>query len=130
MPQCVREASARLLEAQIENRPAIETIKRYNGKRVLIYADPPYVRKTRNHGDYYHHEMKDADHEELLQALLEHAGMVVLSGYDCELYNNALRGWHKETIKTMAERAAKRVECLWINPAGYEKLNFQQSLLN
>jgi DNA adenine methylase len=127
MPQCIREASARLLEAQIENRPAIETIKRYKGERVLIYADPPYVMNTRTaHGDNYNHEMTDADHEELLQALIDHTGVVILSGYDCDLYNDLLTGWHKETTRTTAERAAKRIETLWINPAGAELLPARQ----
>jgi DNA adenine methylase len=123
MPQSVRDASARLLEAQIENRPALEVIRRCNGPRVLIYADPPYVQDTRTaHCRSYGHEMTDADHEELLRALAEHTGMVVLSGYDCDLYNDSLRDWRKETTSTTAELAAKRVECLWINPASTERL--------
>ena len=82
LPQNIRDASIRLLEAQIENRPALDLIKRFNGERVLIYADPPYVKSTRNtHCDAYRHEMSDADHRELLRALMEHSGMVVLSGY-------------------------------------------------
>jgi len=131
MPQCIRDASTRLLEAQIENRPAIELIKQYNGENVLIYADPPYMLNTRTaHCNAYHHEMTDADHKELLQALLEHAGMVILSGYDNDLYNDALQGWHKETQKTTAERGVRRTETLWINRAAMKqapiKLSFEE----
>ena len=123
MPQCIRDASIRLLEAQIENAPAVEVIKRCNGKNVLIYADPPYLRSTRTaHSDAYHYEMTDSDHEELLQALMEHTGMVVLSGYDSELYNNTLGGWHKEVVETTAEQSVRRIECLWINPVAMELL--------
>ena len=124
MPACIREASARLLEAQIEKRPALDVIKRYNGQNVLIYADPPYIKNTRNaHGNIYHHdEMTESDHEELLWSLKAHTGMVVLSGYDSDMYNDILNGWQKESIRTMAERAAKRTECLWVNPAGSESL--------
>ena len=118
LPQCVREASERLLEVQIENRPALEVIRRFNGPSVLIYADPPYIRDTRtSHGDAYNHEMSDADHEGLLRALMEHSGPVLLSGYDSELYNDNLRGWRKETFNTVAERGERRTECLWISPA-------------
>jgi len=125
MPRCVRDASARLLEAQIENRPAIEVIERHNGERVLIYADPPYLKSTRTmHGDAYHHEMTDTDHLELLSVLMKHKGMVILSGYDSGLYNETLQGWHKESTNTTAEGAAKRVECLWINPAVAERLDW------
>jgi len=122
LPQSVTEASRRLLEAQIENRPALEVIERYNGVGVLIYADPPYMKETRSmHGDAFVHEMTDADHEELIKALLRHAGPVMLSGYDSPFYNDRLRGWRKETVAAQANCGARRTECLWINPAGAGK---------
>jgi len=128
IPQIIRDASVRLLEAQIENRPAIDVIKQHNGENVLIYADPPYIKSTRTSNCHaYHYEMTDTDHVELLQALLEHSGIVVLSGYDNNLYNNALQGWHKETIRTTAERGAKRIESLWINPAGATQIQLSLS---
>lgn len=119
LPECIAEASERLMQAQIENRPALEVMRRYNGENVLIYADPPYVRDTRTaSGDAYNHEMTDADHEELLKVLGEHKGVVLLSGYDTDMYNDMLKGWSKEICNTLAEGGAKRKECLWINPAG------------
>jgi DNA adenine methylase len=131
MPECIRTASARLLETQIENAPALDLIRHFNGERVLIYVDPPYVKDTRNtHGDAYHHELSNADHEELLRTLMEHTGMVFISGYDCDLYNDTLHDWRKETTNTTAELAAKRVECLWINPAGAEGVPKQNELFN
>ena len=129
LPQCIRDASERLLNVQIENRPALEVIRQHNGENVLIYADPPYMKRTRNaHGDSYHYEMSDADHKELLQSLVAHTGMVVLSGYDSELYNKTLQGWHKEIKATQAERGAKRMECLWLNPSCAERLPIEISL--
>ena len=123
LPQCVADASARLMEAQIENRPAIDVIRGHNGPNVLIYADPPYLRDTRTaNGDAYHHEMTDADHAELLAALCAHTGMALVSGYDSDMYNDALRGWRKATKSTTAERGAKRTECLWINPAAADAM--------
>jgi len=125
LPECVKAASARLLEAQIENRPAVEVIEAHNGPEVLIYADPPYIKTTRNtHGDAYTHEMTDSDHEKLLSALTKHEGVVLLSGYENELYNDLLRDWKKITEQTQAERGAKRIECLWINPTGQKKTLF------
>ena len=118
LPQCVWEAAERLREAHIENRPALDVIKRYNGKNVLIYADPPYLHGTRNtHGDAYVHEMSDTDHEELLKVLAAHRGMVILSGYNNDLYNDMLCGWRKEALMTIAERGVSREEILWINQA-------------
>lgn len=118
MPQCVRDAGQRLLQAQIENRPALDVIRLHNGPEVLIYADPPYVHETRSaHHRAYNHEMNDAEHVELLRALQDHQGMVVLSGYDCPLYRDLLPEWAMATMRTTAERGAKRTESLWLNPA-------------
>lgn len=32
-----------------------------------------------------------------------------------ELYNSALQGWHKDSIKTISNMASPRLECLWLN---------------
>lgn len=116
LPEIVQQVANRLLDAQIENRPALEVIAHNNGADILIYADPPYVKETRTlNGDQYRCEMTDSDHEELLRALLNHRGMVMLSGYDCDMYNDILNGWTKRSIKTTAERGVSRTEYLWIN---------------
>ena len=80
IPEKIMEAAERLRGVQIENRPAVEVIRRYNFENVLIYCDPPYVLSTRCRKQY-NHEMSDEDHEELLEALLQHKGPVVISGY-------------------------------------------------
>lgn len=105
----------RLKQAQIENQPAKQIIERYKYNAVLIYADPPYLLNTRS-GKMYAHEMTDADHIELLEALDAHPGPVLLSGYACELYDTRLKHWRRETIKAQAEKGQIREEVLWINP--------------
>ncbi|HEY0074471.1 MAG TPA: DNA adenine methylase, partial [Abditibacteriaceae bacterium] len=84
LPDRVRLAAARLLNAQIENRAALDVIARHADKDVLIYADPPYHHDTRQR-QIYAHEMNDADHAQLLDALEAHPGPVILSGYHCAL---------------------------------------------
>lgn len=86
-----------MLDAQIENKPAVDVIRAHNGSEVLIYADPPYVHATRTaHLKSYTCEMTDAAHIELLRALQEHEGMVLLSGYDSEMYRELLLGVEHE----------------------------------
>lgn len=85
------EAAERLRGVQIENRPAVEVIRRYNFENVLIYCDPPYVLSTRCRKQH-NQEMSDEDHEELLEALLQHKGPVVISGYSSPLYEAKLGG--------------------------------------
>ena len=127
MPDCVRDAAARLMDAQIENRPAIDVIRAHNGPEVLIYADPPYLHETRTaHSKAYNYEMNNTDHMELLQALNAHQGMVILSGYDSSIYHDALPGWITAVKNTTAERGVKRAECIWINPKAAEKIGKEE----
>ena len=89
-------------------------IKRYDTEDVFIYADPPYLHGTRKNY-LYKHEMKDSDHEELLNLLIAHPGKILLSGYDNDLYNSILSGWKKAQKVTTAEGGVRRVETLWMN---------------
>ena len=122
-PDIIRKAAERLRGVQIENRPALELISRFNYKNVLIYADPPYLFGTR-HGKQYRYEMTDADHRDLLDALKAHKGPVILSGYDSKLYNDALQGWHRDEVGAQIQTGKKRREILWMNyePVGQQKL--------
>lgn len=113
-PETIRQAAERLRKVQIECRPAVELIQRFNFPNVLIYADPPYVLGTR-HGKQYRHEMTDIQHEELLNALLSHRGPVLLSGYDSDIYRDMLPGWHREEIAERAQTSGVRTEVLWMN---------------
>ncbi len=113
-PARLLEAVQRLKEVQIENRSAVDLIRRYNHDNVLIYADPPYLLQTRG-GKLYQCEMSDTDHEELLEALLQHKGKVMLSGYRSGMYDSALRGWKSVEWKTRNQNAASRTEVLWCN---------------
>ena len=119
VPDTVKAVAERLLDVQIDNVPAVDIIRRFNGSECLIYADPPYLRSTRTlNGDQYAHEMTDADHEELLKALLDHKGVVLLSGYKSDMYMDMLHGWRMVTHQERANLGAPRTECLWINPQG------------
>ena len=99
---------------QIENKPALDLIQRFNYPNVLIYADPPYVLQTR-HGRQYRCEMDDKAQSELLDLLLVHKGPVLLSGYDSELYNARLRTWHREETDSYSQACSKKREVLWMN---------------
>ena len=65
--------------------------------------------------------MAEADHIELLDLLKAHRGPVLLSGYDSQLYDDALKGWHREEIDARAQTASKRREVLWMNFEPAEK---------
>ena len=114
LPEKIIQAAERLRGVQIEHRPAVDVIRRFNSPKVLIYADPPYVLDTR-YGKQYRYEMDDKDHGELLDVLLGHKGPVLLSGYDSDLYNDRLRGWHREETVSYSQISSRKTEVLWMN---------------
>lgn len=114
-PEIIMEAAERLRGVQIENRPAVELIRRFNYPNVLIYADPPYLLSTRQRRKQYRHEMTDDDHVELLEALKAHKGPAIISGYDSDLYNRELKGWYKDGRTSFTQTASRRKEIIWMN---------------
>ena len=59
--------------------------------------------------------MSDQDHRELLETLCGSKAKIMLSGYDCELYEDYLTGWHKAQIPARAQNSLPRTETLWMN---------------
>lgn len=136
-PQAIAAVGQRFQGVLIENRPAIEVMQQHDRNDTLHFVDPPYLLSTRvlqaNGKGYYRHEMTDADHRELLQVLLELEGMVVVSGYDSDLYNDMLAGW--ETFQTKSRISAGRgtalrTEVVWINQACSDALNNRGGLFS
>lgn len=104
----------RLKDAEIENRPALDVMRRFSASDCLIYADPPYLPSTRTQ-KMYGQEMTEEEHREMLEVLLEHEGPAVLSGYDNDIYNETLSDWEKVSVKPpKVEKAAVRTEMLWV----------------
>jgi DNA adenine methylase len=97
-PKGLDSLCERLRGVTIENRDALQVMLAHDGPDTLHYVDPPYVLSTRNSlrkNGCYRHEMTDADHETLAGTLDDLDGMVVLSGYPCELYDRLYAGWHR-----------------------------------
>ena len=107
LPERIMQAAERLRGVQIENRPAVDVIERFNYPNVLTYIDPPYVLSTR-HGKQYRYELEDKGQNELLDVVLGHKGAVMLSGYDNELYNDRLKGWHREETECRSQVGSRK----------------------
>lgn len=108
----------RLRGVGIESRDAKEVLLAHDGAYTLHYVDPPYLHETRriNGKAVYAHEMTNEQHVELAEALHSLSGMVVLSGYDCEMYQELYHDWKMISKETHADGAAYRIERLWLNP--------------
>ncbi len=108
--------ASRLREVQIEHDDALKVIERYDTSETLFYVDPPYVHKTRGQTRCYLFEMSDEEHESLANVLRSVKGMVILSGYETDLYDKLYSGWHKTAHRTRNNRRKSILEFLWISP--------------
>lgn len=123
LPEWIVGIAERLRQVQIENRPAMEVIERFNYENVFMYLDPPYLLGTRT-GKQYAHEMTDAEHEELLKLLLQSKAKVMISGYESDMYNEYLCSWHKEYFQSCAEHNGTRQEVVWMNYEHNTQISF------
>lgn len=115
----------RLRSVVIENRDALEVIARMDTDNTLIYVDPPYChssrtsligRSNKTHG--YRFEMTDDDHRKMAAVLRQVRGMVVLSGYPTDLYDDDLfKDWTRYERRAVADGGRSRTEVVWINQA-------------
>lgn len=60
-------------------------------------------------------EMDNETHLELLSALKKSKSMIVISGYDSDLYNSELSEWYTDEKITTAQMGLHRTEKLWMN---------------
>jgi DNA adenine methylase len=117
----ITDAAEALAGVSLECRPALDVIERYGRHRgVLLYVDPPYLAevRTKSSGRYLHEMSDPAAHHDLIDALTACKASVVMSGYDSELYADALPGWHVTRIATTTAQGGsrrERVEVLWSN---------------
>lgn len=111
---------------QIEHMDALKLIERYDNADVLMYLDPPYLRSTRRSGALYNHEMDDTGQRELLDLIVRSRAKIVISGYESEMYNTALTGWHKDSTMSQTTSSEMACETIWMN---YEPPVQQLSLL-
>lgn len=132
-PNYIAAFTERLQGVTIEQRPAIDILRKMDTKETLHYVDPPYPFDTRQTGNgtglrhRYRFEMTDEDHRELAKVLRGLKGMVIISSYPSELYNNLFRGWQRvswtsgqfcsSNSKSKSLKGTTRTECIWMNPA-------------
>ncbi len=81
----------------------------------LIYCDPPYLRETRRRKrKFYKFEYSFEQHVELLEVIKTLPCMVMISGYESDLYKKMLKGWHIHTFQAKTSIGVA-TEWLWMN---------------
>lgn len=124
IPDNIACVAQRLKGVIIENVPAIDLLAKHDSPKTLFYLDPPYVHSTRASTNVYAHEMQVSEHEYLLNSIKKLSGSVVISGYDCELYNDHLSAWQKFNSRSRAAGQKGQVirnECIWVKGDSYER---------
>lgn len=122
-PDMIEEFVDRLRGVVIENRDASLVLIQQDAPDALHYVDPPYVHSTRSSPKVYSFEMDDVAHEQLCATLRGLEGMVILSGYRCELYDEMYGDWERRDRASLADGARERTESLWFSPAAYAALS-------
>jgi DNA adenine methylase len=129
LPERLEKIVERLRTVRIENRDAKDILSTFQYRpATLVYLDPPYFVK-RDHR--YTIDANDSDfHEELLKICIKAKCMILISGYENELYNDLLtkkRGWSKITINAYTKgtngKTFSRTEVLWRNEVCNRALN-------
>ena len=80
------ELHERMSRVMVTNTDGVGLIRKYNDPKYFIYNDPPYEQSTRT-GARYKVDMGREQHEDFLSAVIESKSKILISGYDCELYN-------------------------------------------
>lgn len=133
LPERLEKVVERLRGIRVENRDACEMVELFEDRpATLMYLDPPYYTK-REHG-YIIDARDEGFHKKLLKACLKSRCMLLISGYQNDLYDELLtaeRGWSKKEIKTKTRDTTgidySRTEVLWMNSV-FEKAKESEKL--
>ena len=115
------ELHQRLSRLIVMNRDGVELINKYNTDNVFLYCDPPYEHSTRSTMRYAV-DMDTNKQIEFLNACINSNAKLLISGYDCDLYEDYLvsKGGFKKiqfNVNTMdgAYKKQDKTETLWKN---------------
>lgn len=90
--------------------------KRWFRRDDLVYCDPPYLLETRRGGAIYNCEMDAGQHRALIEVLLKLPCLVMVSGYQSEMYSLALAHWRRLEFQTTTRGGSLATEVfLWMN---------------
>jgi hypothetical protein len=90
----------------------------------LVYCDPPYLMATRSSKRrIYRCELDEPGHIALLDVLVQLPCMVMVSGYESELYRDRLSTWRVVRYRVMTRGGRPREELLWCNFPGPAELH-------
>ena len=115
----------RVRNVHVEHNDWRKILDTYDTENTFFYLDPPYVHDTRSSGKRYSHEMKNEEHESLIENILNLKGKILMSGYANSIYDDRLKEWTRQEFKqplwSTRSKAREgdskdyRIEVLWYN---------------
>jgi len=129
LPERLEQVVERLRSVRVENRDGIKLLAMFRYRpATLVYLDPPYFMK-RWHSYEIDAKNDEEFHTNLLKQCRKSKCMLLISGYDNDLYNEMLthkRGWEKIEIKAQTNnhkgKRFSRTEVLWKNAKAVKAL--------
>lgn len=120
LPQVVERVGRRFRDVQIESASWEDIFRRYDTFTSVLMCDPPYPEGVRVSPRLYRHEMTDADHERLLDAVQHLRAFVILCSYENDLYSRNLEGWWRVEFQTRCAISPQltkppRTDVVWLN---------------
>jgi DNA adenine methylase len=97
------ELHDRLSKVIVTNTDGMGLIRKYNAPNVFFYCDPPYEQSTRT-STRYKVDMDRDGHIDFLNVVMESKAKILISGYDCELYDRLSENGFKKVsfeVKTI-----------------------------
>ncbi len=121
LPERLARVVERLKTIRVEKRDARDLVRMFSDRpATLMYLDPPYFVKRAY--DYAIDAKDEAFHRELLDVCTRSKAMIMISGYQNELYDSILtatNGWSRVTIDTHTRDTTgedySRTEVIWRN---------------
>jgi len=121
LPERLEAVVERLRGVRVENRDACEIVQMFHDRpATLIYLDPPYF--IRREHKYSIDANNVEFHSNLLDLCQKSRSMILISGYETDLYNKQLtrkNGWTRRRIETHTRDTTgkdfARTEVLWMN---------------
>lgn len=115
----LEHTARRLKGVTIECLDYEDCIRKYESESSLFYIDCPYY----GHEDYYGDSFTEQDHCCLAKLLHNVKGKIMLSHYQCDVYDRLYSDWNKYTFESFkgsykadaGQEKPKTVECLWTN---------------
>lgn len=113
--ECFEQIIVRLQGVTIDCLSYKETFDKYDSKNTLFYLDPPYPPATRSKKHNYRFDWSDFEHMEFLNFCRSVKGKVIISGYDCDIYESNLSDWNTSRRDALGQKGTRRTEVIWMN---------------